>query len=54
LHGNIANYALRLPKRIGQYEFDLLNDNRNGAPLKLTVDEIKEQIKAYKDKIKLF
>jgi hypothetical protein len=52
LHGNIANYALNLPKRIGQAEFDALNDGRNGAPLKLTVDEIKEKIRIYKDKIK--
>jgi hypothetical protein len=52
LHGNIANYALNLPKRIGQAKFDALNDSRNGAPLKLTVDEIKEKIRIYKDKIK--
>jgi hypothetical protein len=42
-----------LVKRIGveQVEFLELKDH---APLKLTVDEIKEQIKVYRDRIKLF
>jgi hypothetical protein len=52
LHGNIANYALRLPERIGQAAFDELNSSRNGAPLKLTTDEIKANILIYKEKTK--
>lgn len=51
LHGNLIEYALRLPKRIGQEEFDKLNERRNGK-LKLTIPEIKELIEVYKQKTK--
>lgn len=50
-HGNISEYAINLPIRIGQKRFDSLMCLRN-EPLRLTVHEIKEQIEIYKHKIK--
>lgn len=47
LHGNIAEYAIRLPQRIGQERFDALIEKRNSV-LKLSVPEIKELICKYK------
>lgn len=46
-HGNTAEYALRLPERIGQAEFNKLLEQRN-EPLKLTIPEIKTLIEKYK------
>lgn len=46
-HGNTAEYALRLPERIGQAEFDKLLEQRN-EPLKLSIPEIKTLIEKYK------
>lgn len=51
LHGNHGEYALNLPKRIGQERFDQLNERRN-QELKLTLPEIKEKINHYKIRIK--
>ncbi len=50
-HGNIHEYSINLPNRIGQERFELLTTNR-GQPLKLTIPEIKDNIKIYKLKIK--
>jgi len=50
LHGNISEYAHKLPLRIGKSNFDTLVSERNKEPLKLTVNEIKNLIKKYKDK----
>lgn len=50
-HGAMIEYNLRLPERIGQYAYDELERTRN-VPLKLTVPEILELKKLYKDKIK--
>lgn len=50
-HGNTAEYAIRLPKRIGQDEFDRLILEKN-EPLKLTISEIKILIQKYKQLIK--
>jgi hypothetical protein len=52
LHGNIAEYAHKLPLRIGKDKFDTLVSDRNKEPLKLTVDEIKDLLEKYKKKIK--
>ena len=52
LHGNHAEYSIRLPKRIGQERFNALIESRNSHYLKLTVDEIKEMITFYRLKIK--
>lgn len=51
LHGNHIEYGLRLPLRIGQDAYNRLM-NKRGDALKLTIDEIKELIKHYKQKIK--
>ena len=50
LHGNIAEYAIRLPKRIGIERFNQLQQDRN-KPLLLNIEEVKELIKKYKKKI---
>lgn len=50
-HGNIAEYTIRLPKRIGQERFDKLQAIRNQAR-HYTIPEIKELIKHYKQLIK--
>ena len=49
-HGNIVEYGLRLPKRIGQDEFDRLILEKD-EPLKLTIPEIKTLIQKYKQLI---
>ena len=51
LHGNSANYAIKLPKRIGQERFEALY-NRRKQVLKLSIPEIQELIKHYKNKTK--
>ena len=50
-HGNINEYALRLPERIGQQRFDELNKRRELSN-KLSIPEIKILITKYKNKIK--
>ena len=52
LHGNLIEYSLRLPKRIGQERYDALLDRSKKTVLKLSVPEIKEKINYYKQKIK--
>jgi hypothetical protein len=52
LHGNAQEYSIRLPERIGKERFDELKSMRNGEPLKLTVEEIKEKISEYRKKTK--
>lgn len=52
-HGNLIEYAARLPKRIGQQRFELLAASKN-VPLKISIPEIKEKIKEYKNKIAQF
>lgn len=48
LHGNLIEYSLRLPKRIGQERYDALLDRSKKTTLKLSVPEIKEMIQKYK------
>ena len=48
-HGNINEYTLQLPKRIGKKRFNKLAKDRN-TTLKLSIPEIKELIKKYKEK----
>lgn len=50
-HGNVLEYSLRLPNRIGIDNYNLLQENRN-TPLKIDIEEVKELIKIYKDKTK--
>ena len=50
-HGNIAEYSIRLPKRIGQENYDLLISLRN-KPRHYTIPELIELIAVYKQKIK--
>lgn len=52
LHGNLIEYSLRLPKRIGQERYDSLLDRSKKTILKLSIPEIQEKIKEYKQKIK--
>ena len=49
-HGNIFEYSLRLPKRIGEYEYNGLLAEKD-KPLKLTLPEIIELKNYYKAKI---
>src|SRR5690606_10781771 len=52
-HGNLVEYALRLPERIGKERFEkLVNDSRQTV-LKLSIPEIQEKITYYKNQIKL-
>lgn len=50
-HGNVAEYAIRLPDRIGQERYNKLLEERNNS-LHLSTEDIKELIKKYKQKIK--
>jgi hypothetical protein len=50
-HGNVAEYMIRLEKRIGKERFEKLLSLRN-TPAKYTIDELKILIKNYKQKIK--
>lgn len=50
-HGNIAEYSIRLPIRIGQERFSDLKERRADQK-KLSIPEIKELIAHYKQKIK--
>lgn len=51
LHGNITEYSIRLPKKIGIERFEALKSSRN-EPLKLTIPEIRELINKYKLEVK--
>lgn len=51
LHGNISEYALRLPLRIGKDNFEKLVQDRN-IPALYSKEDILEIIKKYKIKIK--
>lgn len=51
LSGNLIEYAINLPKRIGEDEFIKLRDRKNEV-VKLTIPQIRELIKEYKFKIK--
>ena len=51
LHGNIAEYSIRLPKKIGIERFEALKNSRT-EPLKLTIPEIKQLINKYKLEVK--
>lgn len=48
LHGNLENYAERLPKRIGQKRFNKLQESKN-KDLKLSIPELKEKIQHYRN-----
>lgn len=50
-HGNISEYAIKLPLRIGQERFDNLLSNRN-KPLNISIEDIKQLTKIYIDKTK--
>ena len=50
-HGNITEYAIRLPYRIGQQRYDDLLLRRNESN-KLSVEDIKSKISEYKNKTK--
>jgi len=51
LHGNIAEYSIRLPIRIGKDNFEQLIQDRNKPALK-SIIEVQEIIKIYREKIK--
>ena len=51
LHGNLIEYALRLPNRIGIERFNELAQARN-TPALYSIDDVKELIAIYKVKIK--
>jgi hypothetical protein len=51
LHANLILYWENLPKRIGQSNYEALKE-RKEKPLKLSIPEIQEKIKYYKQKIK--
>lgn len=51
MHGNQHEYAIRLPFRIGYRNFKWLEENRH-IEQKLTIPDLKELIKEYKDRIK--
>ena len=51
-HGNLLEYAERLPERIGIENFNALKADRHKT-LKLSIPEIQEKIKEYKNKIRL-
>lgn len=50
-HGNVKEYDLRLQNLLSKEEYSELLESRN-KPLKLTLDEVKELIAIYKQKIK--
>jgi hypothetical protein len=51
LSGNLEEYGRRLPERIGHERFEALKQKSNQTA-KYSVDELKELIKVYKEKIK--
>jgi len=52
LHGNIAEYSIRLPLRIGKENFEQLIQDRN-KPSLYSINDVKEIISIYKEKIKI-
>lgn len=52
-HGNVKEYDLRLQNVISSKEYQNLLKQRN-EPLKLSIDEVKDLIKYYREKIKQF
>ena len=50
LSGNVTNYRINLIKRIGVERLEILEGHHK--PLKLSIDEIKQQLQHYKNKIK--
>jgi hypothetical protein len=50
-HGNLIEYSLRLPERIGTLEYHRLHQIKNDA-LRLSLDEIKEKIQHYRKLLK--
>lgn len=50
-HGNVGEYRLKITERITEEDLKWLDDNRNKES-KLSIPEIQEEIKKYKDKIK--
>lgn len=53
LSGNIHNYRPRLIEKIGIEKFEALEFRARNGVLKLSIPEIKEKIKIYKEKIRL-
>lgn len=51
LHGNLIEYSIRLPNRIGLCKFEALKEKRNEAT-KLSIPEILIKMKYYKDLLK--
>lgn len=51
-HGNLVEYSLRLPERIGKERFEKLVSDSKKTVLKLSIPEIEEKIKEYKEKTK--
>ena len=51
LHGNLIEYAERLPGRIGPERFERLKEAKNKSK-KLTIPEIRDLIEEYKTKLK--
>lgn len=51
LHGNLVEYSLRLPDRIGQFNYDKLIASR-GDRLQVSIPEIEDLKLYYKNKIK--
>lgn len=51
-HGNLAEYSLRLPRRIGRERFDMLVVKAKQSLLKLSIPEIKEKNEYYRGKIR--
>ena len=52
LHGNISEYSIRLPFKIGKERFEQLIQDRN-KPALYSINDVKEIISIYKEKIKL-
>lgn len=50
-HGNLIEYSLRLPERIGTSQYHHLHQIKNDA-LRLSLDEIKEKIQHYRKLLK--
>lgn len=51
-HGNIHEYTIKLPIRIGNEAFEQLTTNR-GQALNISIYEVQELIKIYKQKVKI-
>jgi len=51
LHGNIAEYSIRLPLRIGKDKFEQLVQDRN-KPALYSINDVKDIIAKYRAKIK--